>query len=418
MCDVYSNATLTLAASSAVGDREGFLGPRPHALKPMAYTLSSHLDLVSNLEVRHQPKHDREHPLLRRAWVLQERLLSRRIVFFENDELVWECRAKRTCECGGLDNYQNESWGSERPLSISHKFMQSSQEEIYAWWKYYVLEEYTKLSITFGADKLPALSGIASKVANRTGDVYLAGLWKNDLCLGLLWSAEEARSNPPRQEFGWQRDFTKPAQVAAEYRAPSWSWASIEGAVTLSIRERFSEVPGRQQHIDIVEANVSLVGIDPYGRVDFGYLKIQCPILAATINLKYDVTGVAKYRLSFSDSSVSLRSDQYETPYNFRPDTSFAPTVYTDALGLVWKTVQRGERDTTYERVDGVIVKLAFLVTTPDPEKKTYTRYALALGPSRMVEGAWERVGLWGYYNEEGKKDYFPGATVEELVIV
>ncbi|PVH68516.1 HET-domain-containing protein [Cadophora sp. DSE1049] len=415
MCDVYSNATLTIAAASAAGDREGFLGTRPHPRKSMVNTFPSHPDLVSNLEVRCQPKHNRTHPLLRRAWVLQERLLSKRLVFFENDELVWECRTKRTCECEGLDNYQNESWGSERPLSISHKFMQSSREEIYAWWKYYVLEEYSQLSITFGMDKLPALSGIATKVAQQTGDTYLAGLWKEDLCLGLLWSVEEARSNPPGRKFDWEHDYTKSAQVAAEYRAPSWSWASIDGKVTHHVREQFSKVPGRQQHMVFLEADVSLAGMDPCGKIDFGYLRVKCPTLAATINLKYDAKGTPQYRLSFSDSSVSLRYDQYET---FQPDVPFAPIEYTNAQGSILRMVQRGERDTVYEMVDKVTVKLAFVVTTPNAEENIYRRYALALGPSGTVEGAWEKVGRWGYYNEEGKRDYFPGVEVEELVIV
>ncbi|KAI9162819.1 HET-domain-containing protein [Paramyrothecium foliicola] len=414
MCNVYFNAALTIAASSATSDREGFLGPRTRPWKSLVNTLPSNPGLVSNLEVRHEPKHNRAHPLLRRAWVLQERLLSKRLIFFEKDELVWECRSKRTCECEGLDNYQNKSWGEERPVSISHRLMQRSREEIYAWWKYFVVEEYSRLSLSFEMDKMPALSGIATKVAEQTGDTYLAGLWKEDLCLGLLWSADEPSDNPAGRKFDWEIDYTKSAQVAAQYRAPSWSWASIDGRVTYSVRETFSEVPDRQQHMTFLEAHVSFAGMEPCSRLDSGYLKVRCPTLEATINLTYNAMRTPQYRLSFSDSIVELRNDQYL----FRPDVLCDSIEYSNAQGSITRIVQRGERDADFELGDKATVKLAFVVTTPNPERKTYSRYSLALGPSRTVEGAWEKIGLWSYYNDEGRRDYFAGTEVEELVIV
>lgn len=158
--------------------------------------------------------------------------------------------------------------------------------------------------------------------------------------------------------------------------------------------------------------------MDSWGKIDFGYLKIRCPTLSATINLKYDAKGAPQYRLSFADTSVSLRRDQYETPFCFAPDVPFAPVEHTNTRGEIVKMVRRGERDTAYDRVDKVTVKLAFVVTTPNKEEKRYTRYALALGPSATVEGGWERVALWGYYNDDWKKDYLPGAEIEELVLV
>ncbi|KAM7211686.1 hypothetical protein V8F06_012928 [Rhypophila decipiens] len=36
-------------------------------------------------------------PLLRRAWALQERLLSRRTIHFHAEELVWECKMRMWC---------------------------------------------------------------------------------------------------------------------------------------------------------------------------------------------------------------------------------------------------------------------------------------------------------------------------------
>lgn len=43
-----------------------------------------------------------DHPLLWRGWVLQEQLLSRRVLHFTRRELVWECRTHARCQCDGL----------------------------------------------------------------------------------------------------------------------------------------------------------------------------------------------------------------------------------------------------------------------------------------------------------------------------
>jgi len=62
-----------------------------------------------------------------------------------------------------------------------------------------------------GFDRLPALAGLAKALAERTGDEYLAGIWKKGLIEGLLWYGEDDLLLTPT------------------YRAPSWSWASVDG---------------------------------------------------------------------------------------------------------------------------------------------------------------------------------------------
>ncbi|KAF2182497.1 hypothetical protein K469DRAFT_524560, partial [Zopfia rhizophila CBS 207.26] len=64
------------------------------------------------------------------------------------------------------------------------------------------------------SDKLPALSELASLVHRETGAQYLAGLWTDDLPLGLLRDISDIPS-----KIG--------ARPADKWRAPSWSWTSI-----------------------------------------------------------------------------------------------------------------------------------------------------------------------------------------------
>ena len=54
------------------------------------------------------------------------------------------------------------------------------------WYK--ALRSYTYRSLTFNGDRLPAASSLAAVAAARTGDEYIARLWKGDLYNGLLWN--------------------------------------------------------------------------------------------------------------------------------------------------------------------------------------------------------------------------------------
>jgi hypothetical protein len=69
-------------------------------------------------------------------------------------------------------------------------------------------------------DKLIALSGLTNNMKRALIEIcpdsphrYFAGLWEGHLRLGLCWYTVNSRSR------------------TLEYRAPSWSWASLDGAV-------------------------------------------------------------------------------------------------------------------------------------------------------------------------------------------
>jgi hypothetical protein len=88
------------------------------------------------------------------------------------------------------------------------------------WYK--LVEEYSSCKLTKDEDILVAISGIAKSWRDITGDEYLAGIWQRSLAFGLLWRANRNAT----KYFGCTRCPT--------WRAPSWSWASIKGAVTWS----------------------------------------------------------------------------------------------------------------------------------------------------------------------------------------
>jgi hypothetical protein len=58
--------------------------------------------------------------------------------------------------------------------------------EIYHEWRTVVVL-YSRMKLTFLADAIVALSGLAQLVQNATRDEYFAGLWRNDIAHQLFW---------------------------------------------------------------------------------------------------------------------------------------------------------------------------------------------------------------------------------------
>ncbi|PMD65609.1 HET-domain-containing protein, partial [Hyaloscypha bicolor E] len=175
MIRIYQNATLALAATAAADSRQGCCFKRQ---------LSS---LNSILEA----------PLNQRAWVLQELLLSSRVIHFAQDQMYWQYSSRLASEDGLLDNKLVEWWD----VDISRDY----------WWT--IVEEYSRRSLTHRRDRLPALAGLTEFFQIRTGDSPLAGLWQEDLLFGLMWHVREPVESPVSSDI------------------PSWSWASIEGSI-------------------------------------------------------------------------------------------------------------------------------------------------------------------------------------------
>lgn len=94
---VFSDAYCTIGASSASSSLDGFNTKRTHRECVQLQTRS-----VGTLYVCPAIDDFREHvelgELNRRGWVLQERALSRRSIYFTTTQLYWECGKGVQCE--------------------------------------------------------------------------------------------------------------------------------------------------------------------------------------------------------------------------------------------------------------------------------------------------------------------------------
>ncbi|KAI8626953.1 HET-domain-containing protein [Xylariaceae sp. FL1651] len=147
-----------------------------------------------------------------RAWTMQERSLSTRMVHFCRNKIFFECR-------GCLRSEENEP--TEEPDTANSILWPRdnavSFTELYQYWQLFV-GEYCSRKLTVKTDKLPAIQSVAEEMASVTGHKYIkfAGMWRPNLHNELLWYVSFGKAERPG---GW--------------RAPSWSWAALEGQISL-----------------------------------------------------------------------------------------------------------------------------------------------------------------------------------------
>jgi hypothetical protein len=102
--------------------------------------------------------------------------------------------------------------------------LKSGCNYMYGWPQ--IVREYTNRSLTKPSDKLPALSGVIATLQEKSGDVCHAAMWEWHFVQLLLWQVAKDSSDRARA--------TRPS----EWRAPSWSFASIDGCVEYSEESR------------------------------------------------------------------------------------------------------------------------------------------------------------------------------------
>ncbi|KAF2825211.1 HET-domain-containing protein, partial [Ophiobolus disseminans] len=240
MSQYYRNSFLTIAASTP-SCTTGFVGtvgrcekhldsPLPRDVVP--FDVFAHLQdkdegRAGKVYVREENIYRlHEEPINKRAWTLQECILAPRVLLF-GSRVIWFCQ-HMTHSDGGVEDWsfgQNELERTRREFQIelnkldkegsnANKWADTtSNQDIYDLW-HRLVGEYSSRALSWPADKFPAISAVAAEFSKLTSDEYLAGLWRSNLPRDLLWTTPEAATHRPNT-----------------WRAPSWSWASVEDAV-------------------------------------------------------------------------------------------------------------------------------------------------------------------------------------------
>ncbi|KAF2836682.1 HET-domain-containing protein, partial [Patellaria atrata CBS 101060] len=173
MCDVYSLAHLTIAASNSPGSDKGIFSTQKYGIAPQPLRYQDRTIYVRpNLARQHDRSSalmqipDAADPIVFRAWCLQEAVLANRILRYTSNELTWECNEQYACERPELSRVMSPSITAQHP---------------YRKWNELIMV-FTERHLTKDTDKLPALAGLArqfhmaTEAITGTKDKYLAGL--------------------------------------------------------------------------------------------------------------------------------------------------------------------------------------------------------------------------------------------------
>lgn len=230
---IYSNSTVTIAAHSAGQCNEGFLWrsrvPSNLHITTCAGGFSLSLPPLSGQQLR---RRFFESEITKRAWVLQELTLSPRMLHFVEDHVFWECEHA----CGVPPNETDHRSGTLTPppeetsaaIFRTARTMFSTQT---AWLQ--LVQRYSEYRMTKPGDKLVAISGVVD-VLQRHGEQehgsgkldYHCGVFTSDIEKSLLWF------NPADKMLC--EDIECCHLERHLERAPSWSWASVDGRFCFS----------------------------------------------------------------------------------------------------------------------------------------------------------------------------------------
>ncbi|TLD32847.1 hypothetical protein PspLS_01622 [Pyricularia sp. CBS 133598] len=269
MGSIYANAVITIAATGAASSSEGcFLSnPKADGGAQSLYKQEARLPLVISGryigdmfaapiwdvgspkgmdDLRTELENSRWN---RRAWVLQERFFSKRVVHFGTFQIHWECQEKIASQMRPFPKGGTLSYKGTKPVF--------SMEQ---WWSR-LLQQYTDLELSVDGDRFPAIASIAKEISETHQLTYVAGVYTETLPRCLVW-AGAATGSYASEDYDKPRLFEVllgepkpllPPDVDPSQRASSWSWAHWEGPIAMSSINKLSKFITHMGGIRVVE---------------------------------------------------------------------------------------------------------------------------------------------------------------------
>lgn len=305
-------------------------------------------------------------------------------------------------------------------------------EEDISWWKDIprkMFEQWNLMvfyfcqrSLTFPEDKLPALEGLARDLsANCNVGRYLAGLWEHDLAFGLLWAQDKRPYTAEGLVPLWtwpQKDMSSfhktrviiektldhgSVRIPTKYRAPTWSWASLDGEVSWLHYQHMG--PGRPYElpkyaetsdgvVKVLDVDLQFQGDSVFGRMTGGRL---------TLNAVFQ-------KISFSgpqsEEDIMSRSEYGpKWPYN-----GWNYLVHSDSGVFAY-----GQFDFQTSPT-GVLCALKLINQPPGLGTKEDIRSGLILEESGDTPGTHRRVGLFTF--QEAHLDAFENIPMRPITLI
>lgn len=214
MEQVFSAAYLTIGVSSARSSLEGFLAERPR--RPCVRVQTKSAGVIYACTAIDDFYHDVElGELNKRGWVLQERALSRRSIYFTSTQVYWECGAGVFCETLALlRNNKAAFLGDANFPKLALDYYRDGRQVLIQ----DLYERYSALAFTRSSDRAVAILGLQKRLERAFRTQATFGFFATYFARGLLWK---------RGQIGSMKRIVQPPGRFV----PSWSWLSMEGSI-------------------------------------------------------------------------------------------------------------------------------------------------------------------------------------------
>ncbi|KAF7595957.1 hypothetical protein BBP40_004103 [Aspergillus hancockii] len=412
MGDYYRQSYFTIATHTASSDSAGFLQSvldlhsvrrGPHDLVTLESDFFSEVDCSA---------------LNHRGWVLQERLLSPRILHFTQYHLYCEDlrgyladddRAAETLFNLNENlhkhghNYQlpvktlpvDEAVAVRETTILQLPDMEQNEPSYLANIWAMAIERYSGCDLTHRTDKLPAVAGMAKYIHPWiNGAHYYAGIWSSHLSQGLLWAPTDSNLT-----------------CANDGRAPSWSWASTDGQIQFlkaNIRSKLT-LEAEFVRVDALDSSLEMHWINGAARL------ILCTALKRVEQFGWERNSINSSSLpgrlvgqvNCSSSSELFRREPFmRKVYWAKTDDRWR------AAHAGWIVPDEDEERTPFSRFwkDGTYnIFCAMLAAVAESDEVLVLFLASVDQPS----ATYRRLGMGGI-----RRTWFQDATVQQIVII
>lgn len=336
MASIYQNSALTISATSSSDSQGGCY------LEKYTGTHEAISQMTSNgyrysVKLRDRLVGDNiTKPLLSRGWVLQETVLSRRILHFTSDQIFWQCREYFLSEdftvfdgTNGKVGLSPYGLGFIPDTDICEKNPHDRMEMWHSW-----IEDYSKREFTVEEDRLAALAGLIQYYQISTKDIPLVGLWASTLHQDLAWAVDD------------------PASTRRVTGLPSWTWLSVRGWIEYSATDDIDDSSELHSPLHLIDHSFEWSGTRHVSQ-----------LIASSLTL-----SSKSFQLALVD-----RQDEYVfTLVDYK-------TVIVDGLTITFDTSENLEEDI---RVTCLVLfhhpgTVIFLLLRPMSESRAYTRIGL-----------------------------------------
>ena len=387
MENVYGHAELVLAATRASAATEGFLGTRTSFIEGAVHKFNGTSDVI-HASYRIREKHRKFEPLDSRGWSFQEHVLARRRLSFGTEELQWQCKENTSSET------KEHTLLSHGQAVLLDSMINDPEKRNIGAWIQNILKPYLSRKLTKTSDNLVALSAVASRFSSVFGDTYLAGLWRQDLAQQLTWYSTDASSSHPASQF-----------------APSWSWASVSGSLSLYL----DNYDGSDQEglIEAIEASTTSATSNKFGPVTDGKIKILGKIF----------TEVMLDSLSYS---ATIKVDDFKAPYYLDVPVVASIPLQEEAGAIPYARRVTSDEfkkwNDTKENKLGIWPKQSsrawILPVILSKSIYHYNCTALILGLSSTAPGCFERLGICEFQRLPVEWERFMAKCVEQVIVL